>query len=257
MKKTNKSSRRILSVVLSVLMVLSLFPSTFVTVYADEVGGLTITATDGGTLTEGYDYSYKDGKLTILSNRAVTISNTNGIESTASDTIYVASDVYANITLAGVSIRSSSRAALEIANDSTGDVNITLAQGTVNYLETTSSNSAALQKNGDVELIGKLTIDGEGELYAYSGNYGAAIGGGDGCSVNDIEIVSGTITAIAQSDGAGIGGGQNGSATNITISGGNVTVTSVYGAGIGGGRCGKGEYITVSGGTVYAERSIP
>ena len=69
--------------------------------------------------------------LTILSAKSVTIKNTNAAATT--ELIEIASGVNANIKLAGVNIDVSSNAytaAFKIADNSTGNVTITLAEGT-------------------------------------------------------------------------------------------------------------------------------
>ena len=221
---------------------------------AETVGAFTVT---GGT--SGTDYTYADGVLTIMSDTPITIKNTNPNTPT-SDRIEVARDVAADITLAGVNIDVSSNsgtAAFKIADDSTGNVTITLADNSVNTLKS-GSNCAGLQKNGG-EDTGTLIIqggtNGTGKLTAIggSGGYGAAgIGGGYGGSGSKIKISGGTVTANGKGEGAGIGGCSCGSGSNITISGGTVTATGFEGAAIGGGDQGTGSNITISGGTVTA-----
>ena len=216
---------------------------------------LTITA-DKGSLVYGKDYTYPadTGVLTILSDKAVTISG-----STETDIIFVAKDVSANITLDGVNIDVSSiseTAAFKIEDDSEGNVTITLADGSENTLKS-GSNCAGLQKNGDYISAdkGKLIITGNtGTLTATGGDNGAGIGGGsENSSGSNITITGGTVTAIGGSRGAGIGGGYNASGSNIIISGGSVTAqSSGNGAGIGGGYEGSAENIIISGGTVTA-----
>ena len=213
----------------------------------------SITATSG-ELVYGKDYTYPadTGVLTILSDKAVTISGT-----TTTDTIVVASGVSANITLDGVDIVVSGTpdtCAFKIADNSVGNVTITLADGSVNTLKS-GSGCAGLQKNG---ANGTLEIKGTtGTLTATSGDYGAGIGGGNNASASNITISGGTVTAVGlYCDGAGIGGGYNGDGSYITISGGSVTAqSSGDGAGIGGGNHGNGSYITISGGSVTAQSS--
>lgn len=103
------------------------------------VGAFTVT---GGELDK--DFSYSDNVLTVLTDVPLTISN---ISTTAtSDRIAVGTDVSANITLNVVNINVSSfedSCALKIADDSIGEVNITLL-GT-NILKS-GTNCAGLQK---------------------------------------------------------------------------------------------------------------
>ena len=137
-----------------------------------------------------------------------------------------------------------------IPENSTGNVNIILKGE--NGLKA-GRYYAAIQKNGNAENIGTLTISGDGSLMAAGDNNAAGIGSGDGKPVKNIVISSGIITATGGVYGAGIGGGDGGTASNITISGGTITATGGNnGAGIGGGYYGEGNDITISGGTVTA-----
>lgn len=120
--------------------------------------------------------------LTILSATEITIRNTNS----ASNRIRVGEGVSANITLENVNINTSYKdgaAAFEIAENSTGDVTVTLKGE--NKLKS-GYGCAGLQKNSDT-LSGTLTIEGTGTLTAAGGENGAGIGGGnrgDGIDVN-------------------------------------------------------------------------
>ena len=137
-----------------------------------------------------------------------------------------------------------------IPENSTGNVNIILKGE--NGLKA-GNYYAAIQKNGDAENIGILTISGSGALIAQGGKQGAGIGGGHEKAGNNIVISGGEVTATGGEYAAGIGGGASGTGSNITITGGTVTATGGNnGAGIGGGYYGEGNDITISGGTVTA-----
>ncbi len=216
-----------------------------------------VTPTNGGTLVYGSDYNYPadTGVLTIKSATPITIANASTGSTT--DRIEVADGISANITLAGVNI-STTGAAFKIANNSTGNVTITLADDSVNTL-TSGMQCAGLQKNGNIisPNEGKLTIQGEtrgtGKLTANGGDYGAGIGGNNFGSASNITISGGTVTATGGSLSAGIGGGYSGSGSYITISGGIVTATGTNGgADIGGGASGSGSSITITGDSVKA-----
>ena len=207
----------------------------------------TVTATNSGeTLISGVDYTYPEdtGQLTSISNKAITSRN-NDPSTPTTNTIVVAAGVDANITLAGVNIGVQG-CPLMIADNSMGDVTITLADGTTSTL-IASGNYAGLQKNG-ITNPGTLTITGTGMLIAQGGYDAAGIGSrgtpGDYSETANITIQGGTIIATGGSSGAGIGGGALGDAFNITISGGIVTATGGRsgrsGAGIGGGGNGNG-----------------
>lgn len=206
-----------------------------------------VTATNSGeTLISGVDYTYpKDiGLLTIASDKAITIRN-NDPSTPTTNMIAVAAGVDANITLAGVNI-GVQECPFMIADNSTGDVTITLAEGTTNAL-ITSGNYAGLQKNGIADS-GTLTITGTGMLIAQGGYDAAGIGSrgtpGDYSETANITIQGGTIIAIGGDTGAGIGGGDNGNGFDITIQGGSVKAipgkafagedASSIGGGVGG-----------------------
>ena len=144
-----------------------------------EEGGIKIAASGGGEVT----YSDGDG-FTLAEDGNYTISGTwNGRITGATkeerkSVILVAKDMNVDITLSGVTIDVSGTAyvaAFQIADDSTGDVGITLEGN--NTLKS-GGPCAGLQKNGAGENIGELTIDGVGKLTAAGGNNGAGIGGG-------------------------------------------------------------------------------
>lgn len=245
---------------------------------AYTAGGLTVS---GGTSGTDYKYDSTSNTLTIKTSTALTIKNTE--VNNATDTkILVEDEISANITLAGVNIDVSGTqgaCAFQIADNSTGNVTITLKEGTVNKL-TSGFTCAGLQKNGKGEDIGRLTIKGGGTLHAtatkgpdtenhddYNGG-GAGIGGGQRKSASNITISGGIIYATGAEEGsylyygkikngwqsgAGIGGGYSGAGSNITITGGQVIANgSCSGAGIGGGFGDTGSNITISGGCVTA-----
>ncbi|MBQ8790237.1 MAG: fibronectin type III domain-containing protein, partial [Ruminiclostridium sp.] len=211
---------------------------------------LSVSATNSGeTLVHGVDYTYSSatGILTVLTDKALTIANTNPSTPTT-NSIVVADGVSANITLAGVNINAISGAAFTIAENSTGDVTLTLADGSVNTLKG-ASYYAGLQKNGADENVGTLTICGTGSLSAQGGTDGAGIGGANNRSTGNITISGGVVvTATGGVGSAGIGGGYGGSAEDITITD-NAVVTATgdtYGAGIGGGYNGSATDIKIS-----------
>ncbi len=209
--------------------------------------GLTVT---GGT--EGTDYVYIGEDLVILTAVPLTVSNTDPASPTG-DMIYISANVDADITLNGVNI--DNVGALRIADDSRGNVQIRLAEGSENTLR--ASRGAGLQKNG---TEGSLTISGKGKLDVYGGADSAGIGGGitynnesDSRETANITIADGTVTVYSSQYGAGIGGGLSGDAGDLTITGGFVEAYSGGdGAAIGSGNGASAGNITISGGTVIA-----
>ena len=226
---------------------------------------LDFYATDSNKpLVYGTDYKIDGIPLTILSDKGITIKNVDPTQP-CSNYIYIESGVSANITFAGINIQRglNELSAVEIAENSSGNVNIILADNMDNIISTTY-NCAALSKNSDSAECGTLTIScqhsGEaghicgsscGGLNAASSNYPAAIGGDDNRSASNIVINGGRINAKG-SKGAGIGGGYNAKANNITVNGGIINAESVFGAAIGGGQGGNVDYINITGGVVDA-----
>ena len=190
----------------------------------------------------------KDGaKLTIKS------ADGYGKDNYSQTRIQIEANASVSLTLDGVYIDTAKAyggAPLLIAENSTGNVNIILKGENVLIA---ADNYAGIQKNGDAENIGTLTISGEGSLMAAGGYNAAGVGSGNTKPVKNIMITGGTITATGGNSAAGIGGGERGAASNITILGGTITATGGNnGAGIGGGDYGEGNDITISGGTVTA-----
>lgn len=226
---------------------------------------LDFYATDSNKpLVYGTDYKIDGSTLKILSDKGVTVKNVDPTQP-CSNYIYIKSGVSANITFAGINIQRglNELSAVEIAENSSGNVNIILADNTDNIISTTY-NYAALSKNSDSAECGTLTIScqhsGEaghicgsscGGLNAASSNYPAAIGGDYNRSASNIVINGGRINAKG-SKGAGIGGGYNAKANNITVNGGIINAESVFGAGIGSGQGGSADGIYINGGIVNA-----
>ncbi len=212
---------------------------------------------------------YASGVLTVMNDAIVVIRN-KSVNTPTTDVITVADGVSANITLDGVNIKSSGTApAFGIADDSNGQVTVTLSDGSVNKL--ISEKCAGLQKNGEK---GTLTINGTGALTAIGGNdNGAGIGSSNGKIAANITISSGNIYAEA-TDGlsAGIGaswapflGMKTLNKAIITVKGGNVTAKTncpaeagIYAdKGIGGSAIGGSSgTLTVKGGCVTAYPTI-
>ena len=263
-----KIMRRILSVFTATTLCFSLMATVPVT--AETVGAFDI---EGGVINT--DYTYENGVLTINTDTPIRIKNTDPDVSTT-DRIVVADGVSAKITLAGVNIDVSDTgetipftngvSALEIFDNSTGNIEITLADNTVNILKS-GYGRAGLRKNG---TNGSLEIKGTGSLEAVGGGSGAGIGGDNiteeigsyiGGSGSNITINSGTIIAKGGKGGAGIGGGSLGVGSDITINGGEITATgggidgnsyNRCGAGIGGGHQSDGIRITITDGVIKA-----
>ena len=240
------------AVALTAAMAVSMVPDTglHIEATAANASAQSVTGTENWTTVgdfsistsglSGTDYTYDadQKRLTIKSVTPITIKNTDASKAT-DNRIYVESGVSADVTLAGVNI-ACSLAPFEIAEGSTGDVTVTLADGTQNTLTVNSnSTSAALQKNGaHSDTLGTLTIRCEHvtEDHVCSSACGSL-----------------SVSAEITKNGAGIGSERNKDAANICIKGGNITARTWNGAGIGGGTYSGASYITISGGNVDAQ----
>ena len=229
-----------------------------VSVSGNDIAVYGVATTATGTLTvEGnsgsYSYDAENDVITVKNGANLTFHSADGYgaENPSQTRIYVEKDAKATLTLEGVYINVSDKAAspLEIAEDSTGAVSVVLKGS--NAL-TAGEKAAGIQKNGTAD--GTLTISGSGALTAQGGKYGAGIGSGYEKAGSNISISGGEVTATGGYGGAGIGGGMYGAGSSITISGGMVTTTGGNGgAGIGSGYHESASNITISGGTIIAK----
>ena len=210
-----------------------------------------------------YDRDEDSHIIQIKDGANLTIKSADGYgkDNYSQTRIQIEANASVSLTLDGVYIDTAKAyggAPLLIAENSTGNVNIILKGENVLIA---ADNYAGIQKDGNTENIGALTISGDGSLTVTGGSCGAGIGGSRKRAGSNIAISGGTVTATGGNEGAGIGGGAYGTGSNITISEGTVIATatadvtkeySSAGAGIGGGKNGAGSNITISGGTVTA-----
>ena len=94
-----KLSRKFTSALLTLALLASVLPIGAVPAQAaDTAGAFEVTGGNSGT-----DYSYSDGVLTINSDTALTISNTNP-KTVTNDRIVIGNNVNASLTFNGVNI---------------------------------------------------------------------------------------------------------------------------------------------------------
>lgn len=239
--------KRLLSALLAVSMMLSLFPTSAFAA-ASRMG----EANSSGTSTATYNLSDNSlsGVLTIEATDANTYSVTKGTSPaetvTASEIIITGTaqsgfaltvdgtDAAANVTLNNATVDNTA-ASGKPGMTVKGTVTLTL-EGE-NALSG-GNNCAGLQKSDDGNT---LTITGGGDLSATGGSGAAGIGGSASTDTGNITFSgSGMITAQGGKSGAGIGGGwsdyNKGNCHDIKIYNGTIKATSgMYAAGIGGG----------------------
>ena len=221
--------------------------------FAEAVAGtdFVVSATKAGETLSASDYTYYKGKLTINTDKGITIQNQNPDQAT-SDVIAVKYGVAADITLAGVNINCSGteNPAFLIEDNSNADVTITLADHSNNILSG-GTDKPGLQRNSgnDNKLIitcqkaneaDHICDENCGSLKVTGNGNSAGIGGSGQHIVGNLSIQGGNITVSADT-GAGIGNGYNSEnrQKTIDISGGNIDASSQQGSGIGYGRSDK------------------
>ena len=225
--------------------------------FAEAVAGtdFKVSATNTEETLSESDYTYFKGKLTINTDKGITIQNQDPNQAT-SDVIAVKYGVAANITLAGVNVDcpGTENPAFLIEDDSNADVTITLADRSNNILSG-GTGKPGLQRNSvnDNQLIitcqkaneaDHICDENCGSLKVAGHGNSAGIGGSGQHIVGNLSILGGNITVSAD-NGAGIGNGYNSEnrQKTIDISGGNIDASSQQGSGIGYGR---GDLLTMN-----------
>ena len=257
-----KTRTRVLSWLLSLVMILSLVPGMSITAYAagdSYVDGSGESKTVDATELEAATTSWTDGSWYIVPAGGLTISGRitvngtvnlilrDGATLTASAGITTTDatlNIYAQSAGTGALIATCSKAGKE----SGGSAGIGGGGG---------GNSANGGAGGTVNIYGG-TVTATGGDGGRNGGGGAGIGGGSGGkSANggaggNVNIYGGTVTATGGKGngngggGAGIGGGgggykaNGGAGGNVNIYGGTVTATGGNGGGNGGGSAGIG-----------------
>lgn len=217
----------------------------------------------GGT--EGTDWSFdtSTGTLSILSDKALTISGGTLKDTTGNyyGTIEIKDNINANISLSGVEIDATKRtgnvAGIKIGNGcnvkiSTTGTNTIKGSGEAAGIQLTGNfingkTSTEREKEHNAIQDSSVTIDMQagsilnvtGGTNGHKGGAGIGAAWATDTSKSDIKITGkGTIQANGGIGGAGIGGSEGGNIGNIEIEGNGIVVTAVggeHGAGIGGG----------------------
>ena len=274
-----KLGRKILSALLAFALLASVLPIGAVPVQAaEDTGVFTVT---GGT--SGTDYTYSDGVLTINSDTALIISNTNPNTAT-NDRIVIGNNVNASLTFNGVNISApTDQSAIYVPSGSS--LKITLADDSTN--STIGGNGSTGSAAPAIRLPdgATLTIEGTGTLNVIGGSStgnpgGTGIGGylyyagpsptAESCGT--VIVLSGTVTVTGGSNSAGIGGATNHAGTggnggtvvilssSVTVTGGSSAVAIGGGNSSGSSRGNDGQGIKPAGDgtyTVYGNLELP
>lgn len=229
MKQLRHNFKKAVSILLSAVLIFSLFTIVPITAHAEEVSLYT--------LTEEYTVSNNiqiNGRMTCSYDATLTINEG------------------ATLTIHG---------GINLTDDASLTIN---GAGTL-LIDNVAENNAGIGGNED-ESLSALTVNGT-TINVTGGENAAAIGGGLNGSVGKITINGGKVSAQGGKNGAAIGTGYlqdiNGDMNDddgVYITGGTVNATGGEdGAGIGDGNMtiytdGEAEYaIEISGGTVTAE----
>lgn len=246
-----------LSAALALLVVALIAPQSALAV--DDSGADTgAFAVSGGT--QGTDYTYADGVLTITGG-AVTVANTDPSTPTQ-DRIVIQGE--ATVTFAGLNITASGADAPVTVDDTSGTA-VTIQLRGENTLRSTSGAPALRKSDGQTGGRGRGTLkitsaagDGSasGSLVAEaSGSSAAGIGAlGYHGDVANLEIAGGIVTARGGSGAADIGASSGGSVWNLVMSGGSVTATGNKGIGTGDSRESGSRDSRITGGIVCAKK---
>ncbi len=274
-----KLSRKFTSALLTLALLASVLPIGAVpTQAADTAGAFEVTGGNSGT-----DYSYSDGVLTINSDTALTISNTNP-KTVTNDRIVIGNNVNASLTFNGVNISApTDQSAIYVPSGSS--LKITLADDSTN--STIGGNGSTGSAAPAIRLPdgATLTIEGTGTLNVTGGSStgnpgGTGIGGylyyagpsptAESCGT--VIILSGTVTVTGGSYSAGIGGATNHAGTggnggtvvilssSVTVTGGSSAVAIGGGNSSGSSRGNDGQGIKPTGDgtyTVYGNLTLP
>ena len=282
-----KTKKRLLSILLSIVMVLGLMPGMSMMAFAADavnyreaswntaskaVDYTGKSVTEYTVVAENMDTTWSGGWYVVNSNVTIadriTINGTvnlilcDGCTLTASQGINVYDsnvlNIYAQsegsnkgkLTAAGNVDGCAGIGGRQYTNSGNNCGTITIHGGNVSG--TASGTYAAGIGGGNQGNGGKITIFG-GNIYAKGAIQGSGIGGGGWASGGTTIIYGGIIDAHGGGQGAGIGGGHNSAGGFISIYGGKITANGYYAAaGIGGGCFGAGGTITIDGGQINA-----
>ena len=247
MEQSKKISRKVISIVLSLLMVFSCFSGMSLTAWAVDATELTAETTTW----ENGDYVVPTGGVTISGhitvNGTVNLSLTTGTALTANAGITLSDGATLNVSGKGTM-------AVNGSNENTsstvaGNGKLVLNGGTVTVTGGNGGDTIGVRVSsgaGGAAINGAVTVNGgtltatggrggnlgERSAYGTTGAGGAAIGG-------SVTINAGTVTATggnggtigSMSWGATTGAGGAGIAEAVTINGGKLTTTNGTGGG--------------------------
>jgi hypothetical protein len=277
-----KIRKKLLSILLTAALVLSLMPAVTLTASATTYDGeyninnWNISISNAGTYR-----IYGDGLSTVHSIYLSNVNHSSGVINITLENVYISPDSGISFVLESNTMVKLTLVGTNIIKGTTYNAGILLGESSTLIItkESTGSldvtggdNSAGIGGNYTASCSqGTLVIEG-GTVTAQGGMYAPGIGGGLTLSHNStsgpVIITGGTVTATGGRYAAGIGTSGYDDVNNtvsgagmVYISGGTVTATggaygayaaSYSGAGIGGGSDVDASVLTISGGVVTA-----
>ncbi|MBE6786166.1 MAG: hypothetical protein E7538_08060 [Ruminococcaceae bacterium] len=252
--------KKLLSIVLSILMVVTMLPMSV----------LPASAAEASDSVSYVDYTWNEESKT-LSSETKSVDTYTEITSTTTEMTSGWYVVNGEVTVAE-RMTATGEVHLILADGAhlTASLGITVNEGNSLYIYGQSSDESTMGKltatatdfdaaigSLDAYHAGTIVING-GNINASTSKQGAGIGSGATRGGYQITINAGVVTATSGSSPAAIGSGNNrgsgvrGTVHSICINGGVVNATS-SGAAIGGGSLFDGGDITITGGTVTAK----
>ena len=200
------------------------------------------------TINEDYTAEFSQTPINDKGDYTLTVTATSGSNFTGSKSLTFQVVDYISVTASTTTMNSDYGLVYRADDDVTVDERITISGDVTLILDEGKTLTAS--KGIELSAGNKLTIEGEGILYAYGEDYKAGIGAREVGTL----VINSNVAARGGNNAAGLGGSSNNtSGGTIIINGGEVVAQGGFcAAGIGGGLVGVCGTITINGGKVIA-----
>ncbi len=200
------------------------------------------------TINEDYTAAFSQTPINDKGDYTLTVTATSGSNFTGSKSLTFQVVDYISVTASTTTMNSDYGLVYRADDDVTVDERITISGDVTLILDEGKTLTAS--KGIELSAGNKLTIEGEGILYAYGEDYQAGIGAREVGTL----VINSNVAARGGNNAAGLGGSSNNtSGGTIIINGGEVVAQGGFcAAGIGGGLVGVCGTITINGGKVIA-----
>lgn len=191
--KNRKSKKRFTSWLIACAMLISMIP--FTAVAAEDNQDFNLVGAYGDPLTEGTDYTYSNGALTIKTATPVAVSMKSGVIETDNIIVIDANGHKSNVILHNVDIKTGKRNAVELKNNYiAGGEKVTLEIMGMTTLEASNAgiaiNETPLLVTSDTNIKGTLNIKNsrfgiDGSSYNADVSHPIEIGGALNLNITD------------------------------------------------------------------------